>query len=185
MFPLPPDREIEMYIGADVGRKPLAQMPPWFGRKAHAPLPPAWWSIPRDTEFCEAAETRRPNLRLLAWAGFILICALPWLLGACTSDPALPAARDQAGRIVLPPECSPTALAAVSATIVKVPYGSPLLHWDWGSADGKAMPDGHGGGLIIIRDDLAPWYYEDVRRHEACHCLWAKLYPATKGQFHR
>ena len=39
--------------------------------------------------------------------------------------------------------------------------------------------------IIMVSDRLAGWKYDDALEHEKCHSLTNKLYPETKGQWHK
>lgn len=100
----------------------------------------------------------------------LCVCALPV---AAAEYPA----TDQMGN-VYPQECRRD-LSDVQARVVPV----------------DAMPNSHGavfvpsvGGMtniILVSRRLGGWKYTDAVHHERCHALMARLYPETKGQWHR
>lgn len=99
-----------------------------------------------------------------------LILAAALALGACDQAQTLPSARNSDGHIVLPPLCTPAALAEINVQVTKVPRSSPLLHPSGLDADGRWIRLG-STSIILVRDDLAGWVFEDTVQHEKCHEL--------------
>lgn len=86
-------------------------------------------------------------------------------------------ATDQAGN-VYPIECRRD-LSDVQARVVPVDAlpGTHLAVY---------VPSiGHRTDIILVNRKLSGWKYADAVHHERCHALMAKLYPETKGQWHR
>jgi hypothetical protein len=87
-------------------------------------------------------------------------------------------ATDQAGN-VYPVECRRD-LSDVPALIVPVDsFPNPNMQALWTPSIGGRSD------IILVSRRLSGWKYADAVHHERCHALMAKLYPETKGQWHR
>jgi hypothetical protein len=87
-------------------------------------------------------------------------------------------ATDQAGNIY-PAECRRD-LSDVRALVVPVDgFPDPRMQALWTPSIGGRTD------IILVSRRLGGWRYDDAIRHERCHALMARLYPATGGQWHR
>ena len=105
----------------------------------------------------------------------LALCALSASAVAAAEYPA----TDQSGN-VYPVECRRD-LSDVAATVIRGDLGTV------GNQKRLGLWSPSIGGrtdVIMIERNLSGWKYDDALRHERCHALMAKLYPATGGQWH-
>lgn len=94
--------------------------------------------------------------------------------------------QDQLGN-VFPPHCSPPAIEAARAdvSIMRVQPQAMNAHGNFNHTTLALWIPMQGKDLIMVSDRLAGWKALDAESHEICHHLTNKLFPETKGQWHR